>query len=125
MTSAPLLLLVEDDPIISLALQDALEEGGYVVLMARGGQEAMVAAEQRHTEFVGLITDIRLGNGPNGWEVARHARRLNPTISVVYITGDSIEDWPASGVLKSLALQKPVADAHVVTAISTLLNEPG
>ena len=46
-------------------------------------------------KFKGLITDIRLGNGQSGWEVAKHLRQANPTIPVVYMSGDSAIHWGA------------------------------
>jgi CheY-like chemotaxis protein len=120
MTTAILLLLVEDEPLISEMIQSALEDGGYTVLTADDGNEAMNLIDTRINEIAGLITDIRLP-GPDGWEVARHARHQKPELPVVYMTGDSGADWAAEGVPKSLILQKPFAAAQAITAISTLL----
>ena len=63
------------------------------------------------TELQGLATDIRLGAGPTGWEVAHHARKKYPDIAVVYTTGDGAADWFAEGVPNSVMLQKPFAEA--------------
>jgi CheY-like chemotaxis protein len=116
-------LLVEDEPLILINIQDALEEGGYAVITAATGQEALEALEDRAGELSGIITDIRLGSGPDGWEVARHARELKPSLAVVYATGDSAHEWTSHGVPKSLLMQKPYAAAQAVSAISTLLIE--
>lgn len=123
MTSEIVLLLAEDEMLIQISLQDALETGGYKVIAASSGAEAMAILEERHSELAGLITDIRVAEGPKGWELGHRARELNPAIGVVYITGDSAADWPANGVPKSTLLQKPFADAQLVTAVSTLLND--
>lgn len=123
MTSAILLLLVEDEPLILLSAQEALEAGGFTILPARGGEEAISLLDERVDELSGLITDVRLGAGPSGWDVARHARELKPSLPVVFTTGDSAHDWPVQGVPKSLVVQKPYAPAQVLTAISTLLTE--
>lgn len=125
MTQKIVLLLVEDEPLIQLGIQEALEEGGYAVLTAAGGAEAMTVLESRHGEISGLITDIRLGSGPNGWEVAHHARELKADLAVLYITGDSAAQWLVQGVPKSTLVEKPFADAQIVTAISTMLIEAG
>jgi DNA-binding response OmpR family regulator len=69
-----------------------------------------------------MVTDIRLGEGPNGWDVARHAREVIPTMPVVYMSGDSANEHSAYGVPDSVMLQKPFATAQLVTAISTLMN---
>ena len=122
-TNVVLLLLVEDEPLVQLATEDSLKAGGYEVLTASSGADAIAALDSRHGEIAGLITDIRLGSGPSGWEVARHARELKPDIPVVYATADSAHEWPVLGVPKSLVVQKPYAAAQVITAISTLLTE--
>lgn len=118
----PLVLLVEDEPLILLVAQDALEGGGYVVLPVTGPAEALSALDELKGEFSGLVTDIRLGSGPSGWDVARRARELRADVPVVYTTGDSAVDWPVQGVPNSVVLQKPYATAQLLTAISTLIN---
>ena len=117
----PVLLLVEDEPLIRTMLAEALEDGGYALAEAGDAGEATVQLELEQS-FVGLVTDIRLGDGLSGWEVARLARQKYPGIAVVYMSGDSAVDWTAEGVPNSVMLQKPFAAAQVTTAISTLLN---
>jgi len=123
MNNAVLLLLVEDEPLILLSTQDALESGGYAIIPAGSGAEATAIIESRIDEISGLLTDIRVGAGPNGWELARRARELKPDLPVVYVTGDSAHEWPANGVPKSILIQKPYASAQPLTAISNLLTE--
>lgn len=88
---------------------------------AEDGSEASEAIQNGQT-LSGVITDIRLGDGPSGWDVARQARYQFPKIAVVYMTGDSAADWTAQGVPNSVLLQKPFAYAQMIAAISTLLN---
>jgi CheY-like chemotaxis protein len=118
-----LLLLVEDEPMILHDVEDALTDGGYDVVTALSGAEAMARLGEQAGDFAGLITDIRLGAGMNGWEVARHAREANSGVAVIYITADSGSDWASQGVPRSLLVHKPFANAQLVTAISTLLTE--
>jgi len=122
LTSEILLLLVEDEPLISLAAHDALEAGGFTLVMAEDGDQAMKVLESRHQQLSGLITDVRLGSGPSGWDVARLAREVKPDLPVVYTTGDSAHEWTAQGVPNSVMVQKPYAPAQLTTAISTLLT---
>lgn len=72
-------------------------------------------------DLAGLVTDIRLGVGPSGWDLARQARRSRPDLPIIYMTGDSGADWPAEGVPRSLVVQKPFASGQIVTALSNLL----
>ena len=116
------MLLVEDESLVAAVVQEALEEGGYAVRFVTSGTEALAAIDSDDT-IAGVLTDIRLGAGPDGWEVARYAREKTPGIPVVYMTGDSAADHTSRGVPDSLVLQKPFVAAQVITAISTLLNQ--
>jgi DNA-binding response OmpR family regulator len=118
-----LLLLVEDESMILQHVEDALTDGGYEVITALDGAEAISRLNEQSGGFAGLITDIRLGSGMDGWEVARQAREMNASMAVVYMTGDSGGEWASKGVPKSLLVQKPFADVQLITAISTLLTE--
>ena len=118
----PVVLLVEDEPLVLLVAQDALEAGGYKVLPVQISSEALGVVDSRIGELSGLVTDIRLPGGPDGWEIARHARELRPDLPVVYTTADSAADWPVNGVPNSVVVQKPYAGAQLLTAISTLMT---
>lgn len=118
-----LILLAEDEHLIGLSLQDALESGGYLVHHVSSGTDAIAVLEQHDTTVSGVITDIRLGAGPDGWDVARRAREINSSVPIIYMSGDSAHEHASKGVPDSLMLQKPFASAQIVTAISTLLNE--
>ena len=83
----------------------------------------MASVERNEPILSGIITDIRIGGGPDGWEVARRARGINSHIPIIYMSGDSAHEHGSRGVPESVMLQKPFAPAQVVTALSTLLNE--
>jgi CheY-like chemotaxis protein len=119
----PLVLLVEDQPLVLLVAQDALEAGGYTVIPVQLASEALSLLDSRSAELSGLVTDVRLPGGTDGWEIARHARELRADLPVVYTTGDSAADWPANGVPNSIVIQKPYAAAQLLTAISTLVTK--
>lgn len=73
-------------------------------------------------ETKAVLTDIRLGPGQSGWEIARHLRRSNSTIPVVYMSGDSAVHWGAEGVPNSMIITKPFFLPQIITAVSQLLN---
>jgi len=118
-------LVAEDELTIQLVMELALTDGGFSVLSAGSGVDAMRLLESRPQELRALVTDIRLGDRPDGWDLAHRARELNGQIAVVYVTGDSVGDWPANGVPKSVVIQKPFAEAQLLTALATLLTEAG
>ena len=121
---APLLVLVvEDEALIMELIEPALAEAGYSILVAHSGGEAFKHLEQEaDAPIKALVTDIGLGSGPSGWEVATRARELHPEIPVVYMSGARAADWSSKGVPNSVIIQKPFAPAQIVTAVSQLLN---
>lgn len=122
LSQLPILLLVEDDQNLQPMLEVALSDDGFEVVVAATGAMAISELESNGTRFKGLVTDIRLGSGPNGWEVGHRARQLVPGIPVIYMSGDSAHEWSAEGVPESIMLQKPFAISQLTSAITTLLN---
>ena len=116
-------LLVEDEPLILETLQDALEHAGFSVLAMPSGFAALALMSEGVEDLAGLVTDIRLGVGPSGWDLARQARRARPDLPIIYMTGDSGAEWPVEGVPRSLVVQKPFASGQIVAALSALLIE--
>jgi DNA-binding NtrC family response regulator len=121
-TEKPLVLVVEDESILATTLEAHLTDDGFEVKLAGSGVAGQSAIETDASHLACLVTDIRLGKGPNGWDLARLARELNPALPVVYMTGDSGADWAAQGVPNSLVLAKPFALAQLTTAVAQLLN---
>ena len=122
MTTTTALFLVEDDALIRDLLEASLTEAGFEVVEVSCGTKALAHFDADAARFRAVITDIRLGAGPDGWAVARRARELVPTMPVVYMSGDSSPEWSSKGVPNSLMVAKPFAPARIITAVSTLLN---
>jgi DNA-binding NtrC family response regulator len=117
------ILVVEDDQDIQSIVEEALTDGGFEIVIASSGEKAMALLDRSDGKFRALVTDINLGRDkPSGWEVARHAREINPDFPIVYMSGDSAPDWASKGVPNSIMLAKPFAPAQLVTAVSQLLN---
>ena len=123
MTSAATVLIVEDEALIAEVVGENLKDAGYDVELVASAGEALGFIESHTDDIRALITDVRLGDSANGWDVARRARELIPDLPVIYMTGDSGADWSAQGVPNSVLIVKPFAIGQVVTAVSTLLNE--
>lgn len=123
MDNRPIVLVVEDEPLIGLTVEDALGEAGYDVRLISKAIDALHELESAAEVLSALVTDIRLQGGKDGWQLARRARELNPTLPVVYMSGDSALDHSSQGVPHSLMVQKPFAAAQIVTAVSTLINK--
>jgi DNA-binding response OmpR family regulator len=117
-----LVLLVEDETMLTLVLEESLREAGYAVVVAHDGQSAVTELESDPDRFYALITDIRMPGKLTGWDVGHRARELLPTMPVIYMSGDKASDWASQGVPNSIMLQKPFAVAQAITAVSQLLN---
>ncbi len=116
------LLVVEDEPLILELLEGALGDGGFEVVVATNGDDALAKIETDPSRFRAVLTDIRLGAGPDGWAVAQRARELMASMPVVYMSGDSGFEWPSKGVPGSVLLAKPFAPAQLVTAVAALIT---
>lgn len=116
------ILVVEDDPTVLLFLEDGLDDRGYAVISARSGGEALNILGMGLFAVDALVADIRLGDGLDGWEIARCAREITPDLPIVYVTGDSYRAWDSQGVPNSVILQKPFSRIQLGEAIAALLR---
>jgi CheY-like chemotaxis protein len=119
----PKALVVEDEFLLLTVVEEELIDAGFEVETASSGSEAVAKLERSSEAITCLLTDIRLGEGIDGWEVARRARALKPKMPVVYMTGDSAVNWAANGVPQSVLLGKPFALSQLTTAVSQLIND--
>jgi CheY-like chemotaxis protein len=118
----PIILVVEDEPLIQGLIEEALSDGGFNTAIVASGEEALTLLNGHKDKYRALVTDISLSGKIEGWEVARHVREIDPEYPVIYTSGASAADWASKGVPNSLILAKPFAPAQLVTAISNLLN---
>lgn len=74
-------LLVEDEPLMALTESTAIASGGYDVVVARSGEEALDIATGE-ADFALLIADVELGKGMDGIETAKTiaSRRRIPVL---------------------------------------------
>ncbi|MBI3206099.1 MAG: sigma-54-dependent Fis family transcriptional regulator [Myxococcales bacterium] len=91
MTNLPAVLLVDDEPLIRIALGDALEEAGLDVATAASGAEALALISRRHFEVA--VLDLRLPD-LSGIELLRELGRRGASTDVVMITAHG--DVPAA-----------------------------
>lgn len=117
------ILIVEDDILIQDIVRSALEEAGFRVLVASTGAGAIELLEGAGGNAIrAVVTDINLGNGIGGWQIARRAREIRPDMPLLYVTGGNADEWAVHGVPHSMLFNKPFAPAQIVTAVSQVLN---
>jgi DNA-binding response OmpR family regulator len=123
MQNLPVILVVEDDHLVQTVVEDSLTEGGFEIVLASSGENAVELLDTSQGKYRALVTDINLGRGGiDGWDVAKHAREIDPNVPVIYMSGKDASEWASKGVPNSIMLAKPFAPAQLVTAVSQLLN---
>jgi DNA-binding response OmpR family regulator len=118
----PVILVVEDDWEVQTIVEDALGEGGFEPAITASGEEAVALLKGNRRKYQALVADIGLRGRMSGWEVATHARQIDPEFPVLYITGAYAHQWTLRGVPNSALLTKPFAPTQLLTAVSQLLN---
>lgn len=119
------LLLVEDEDAVRLLVRSVLEEKGYRVLEARGGEEALKLSEQCGGPIELLVTDVVMPQ-MSGPELAGRLAKSRPQIKVLYISGYTDSAVLNQGVLDSGAalLQKPFSPQALARKVREVLSGP-
>jgi two-component system nitrogen regulation response regulator GlnG len=113
-------LVVDDNPLIAAVVGEAISDKGHEVVTAHCASEAYSALRAEPRSFAVIVTDIDLGAGDNGVDVARQARVLNPAIGVAYMSGNpsSLQMANAPG---SMTFSKPFSPELLADRIEALI----
>lgn len=84
---SPVVLLVEDEPLIRMTAADHLEEAGFHVLEAANADVALAALEARSYEIEVLFTDIDMPGSMNGLQLAESVHARWPHIALLISSG--------------------------------------
>jgi CheY-like chemotaxis protein len=115
-------LLVEDEWLVREEIADALRAGGWSVLEAASGENALTYLRTgQHVDVV--ITDIQLAGELTGWDVAEGFRAARPVIPVIYASGNSHEN--PRKVQGSVFFNKPYCTSELIEACSRLCPAGG
>jgi CheY-like chemotaxis protein len=116
------LLLVEDEAAVCLLLAEVLRDAGFEVTEAMTCEEADRAlSAPRARPFTALVTDINVQRRGWGYDFAERARAADPTLPVVYITGDSEAAFAHRGAPGSRLLPKPFAPLELVHLVRSMV----
>jgi CheY-like chemotaxis protein len=105
-----MVLLVEDDSLIRASTAMLVEHLGHTVVRAANGQSALVAMQTQ--QFDVLLVDIGLGD-MSGEAVADQARKLQPSIGIVYASGQGAKIAQQDATM----LKKPFDRAALAAAL--------
>jgi DNA-binding response OmpR family regulator len=118
----PRLLVVDDDDSLRVGLRDILGLMGYRVEEAASGDEALKLLESMSCDL--MILDVRMP-GMSGVEVMRRARRLDPHLSIIVLTGYASLDSAIAAVKNDAVdyMLKPPDVEDLATTVSRALKE--
>ena len=109
------ILIADDDPDLTEVMASALAEAGYTVLTSANGYEAIGVLADNWISL--LITDITMA-GIDGFELARQAKVMRPTIKVIYLSGTPAKSDDA---IHGPVIQKPMRLADLVGEVQRQL----
>jgi signal transduction histidine kinase/CheY-like chemotaxis protein len=117
-----LILVVEDEDQVRRMSVDALQELGYEVLEAGGGEEALAHVRARDDIRL-LFTDVVMPD-INGRQLADKARLLRPELPVLYTTGYTRNAVVHNGVVDSdvFFIPKPFTIEQLARKLRAVLD---
>jgi two-component system, response regulator PdtaR len=116
-------MLVEDEIAVLLFAEIVLEGLGHSTLSVSSQTDALALINEADDVDV-LFTDIRLPESNlAGFELAQQARERNPSLKVLYTTGQTVDDrMKALYVDGARMLPKPYTDYALKDALQAVLN---
>lgn len=80
------ILFVDDDAAMRELVRRVLERQGFFVQAVPAAEVAlMLLAENIHFDL--MITDVVMPGGMNGFDLADRAKKLQPNLRIIYLTG--------------------------------------
>jgi DNA-binding response OmpR family regulator len=116
-----MILLVDDDDLVRIVLAETLSDAGYEVVDTGDPYEALGFPDAIGPPDV-LITDIDLGSGLNGIDVASKARHLWPDVRIILISGLSANHTGQSIDPRDRYIQKPFSGDRLMGEIERMTN---
>ncbi len=112
------IMLVDDDPMVSLVTRRFLEAEGYEITTFSGFNEAREYIDSNEMNFHCAIIDLSLGDG-GGEFLVPLLRDKDASLPVVLMSGDlsAVSSSPASDIVY---LQKPFEQPDLVAAVDTV-----
>lgn len=115
------LLLVEDDVLVRTTVALMLEDDGFSVVEASSAAEA-ISRMRDGLDPVVIVTDVDLGAGPNGIELADQLRALRPEIAVIFITGRAASLFGRRLLGREAVLPKPFEGSELSHLVRTMVS---
>ncbi len=119
--TAETVVVVDDEPEVRAATTRILREGGYRVVEARSGLEALARLQTDAVDASLLITDVVMPE-MSGPELASAVKEARPDIKVLLMSGYSYDDLAADDELRCALLSKPFTECELLEVVGNLLD---
>jgi two-component system, response regulator PdtaR len=120
MATRPVILVVEDDPIIRMGALQFVIYAGFEPLEAENADEAIRILEARSDIHL-VFTDVGMPGTMDGIKLAHHIRQRWPLVKLIVASGKAILDeshLPAGARF----FPKPYSDSTIVGAMMGMLS---
>ena len=119
-----MILVVEDEADVRRMAERILTEGGYSVISASGGEEAIGICQELDQPIDALLTDVIMP-GMLGTELVGRVKTIRPDVVVIYMSGYShevLKPDTLSGQGAAAFIEKPYGAAELLRALRDLLG---
>ena len=114
----PIVLVVEDEPLLRMSTVDMVEEAGFPTLEAANAKQAIQLLENRPDIRI-ILSDIDMPPGMDGMELVAMVRRRWPPVAIILVSGHVASEKvviPEGGRFFS----KPVRTAELVATLNRM-----
>ena len=115
----PVIMVVDDDMLVSMSTVDMLEDLGHEVIEANSGIRALEALKEAGPVDL-VITDFAMP-GMNGLQLARAVQACAPHTPILLATGYA--ELPPGVDMKLARIGKPYSQAELAREIAKLLPD--
>lgn len=119
----PVVLLVEDEPLVRVTAADELEEAGFQVLEAANADVALKVLEARSDEVQVLFTDVDMPGSMDGLALAEQVYRRWPHVLLLISSGYARPD-PNGIPDHGQFIPKPYGAATLIRHIHEMMHMP-
>lgn len=111
-------LLVEDDPVLALALEDALLRGGAGEVVICATMQATMDELEKNARPDAMILDVHLGDRDDGWAIAELVTLLGSKPPRIVFSTGSPQDIPKDIAEIGPVFEKPYDAEQLVDVLS-------
>jgi two-component system, response regulator PdtaR len=118
----PVVLVVEDEPLLRMLAVEVVEEAGCIAIEARDADEAVILLESR-MDITLLFTDINMPGSMDGLKLAHAVRNRWPPIKILVVSGQQqlqSFDLPSN----SRFVEKPYQASALVDELRLMVGSP-